>query len=297
MNSIYLDQNVPENIRLICSFRESYYLAKKILLIQIYITVLLTVCFSTVKFLFTLIKIDIAVYAGLYSLLVFIIDFFILQPRISKYRTEGAKLQEEFDHNVFKFQWNKMITGDHVEREIVSLRHLDYLKRVNGDLEKCQDWYPEEYKFLEINQAILSCQKTSLVYDIALRKRFNTLIVRNTILLSLFVATLCLINDLSLNAFILYVVLPLLPALILAKKLHQEHEKSIKASNDLKAMIDTIQLKDDTISLADLLAIQTKIFHSRKDSALIPERIYNKLRDKLEKQMHVHASIEVNKTK
>lgn len=296
MNDIYAEQNKPENIKIICSFRQSYYLAKRLLLTQIYITVILTVCFSTAKFLFTLVNVDIAAYAVLYSILVFFVDFFILQPLISKRRTDGAKLQEEFDCNIFKLQWDKIIAGKKVERDVIDVLHSDYLHRVKGDIEKCKDWYPEEYKVFDMNRAILACQKTSLIYDIKLRKRFNFLIVKNTVLLSVLVATLCLIKDLSIQSFMLYVVLPLLPAVILAKKLYNEHEKSIKSSADLKSMIDDIQAKDSPITVNDLKSIQAKIFTNRKDSALIPEKVYNKLRDKLEKQMHMHASSEINKT-
>lgn len=292
MNEIYIEQNKPENLKLICAFRQSYYKAKQLLLAQIYITVILTVCFSTAKFLLTLIDIDINAYAVIYSVFVFMVDFFLLQPMISSKRTDGAKIQEEFDGNVFKMPWNKIIVGKKVEKEDIDLLHEKYVDRLLGDIEKCKDWYPEEYKVLEMKRAVLSCQKTSLVYDIKLRKKFKVLIIRNTILLSLLVMTLCLVKDLSMNSFLIYVILPLLPVVILAKKLHLEHEKSIKASSDLKTMIDDIQSKDEDITMEDLKAVQTKIFNNRKDSALIPEKLYNKLRDKLEKQMHLHAASE-----
>lgn len=296
MNDIYIEQNKPETIKIICSFRQSYYLAKQLLLTQIYITVILTVCFSTAKFLFTIVNVDIAAYAALYSVLVFIIDFFILQPLIGKRKTDGAKLQEEFDCIVFKLQWDKIIAGKKVDRDVIDVLNSDYLKRVKDNTEKCKDWYPEEYKFFEMNKAILACQKTSLVYDIKLRKRFNFLIVRNTILLSVLVATLCLINDLSIQSFMIFVVLPLLPAVILAKKLYNEHEKSIKSSADLKSVIDDIQAKDTPVTVDDIKSVQAKIFTNRKESALIPERVYNRLREKLEKQMHMHALSETVKT-
>lgn len=295
MNEIYIEQNKPENLKLICAFRQSYYTAKRLLLAQIYITVILTVCFSTAKFLLTLIDIDFAAYAVIYSVFVVIVDFFILQPMISSKRTEGAKIQEEFDNNLFKLPWNKILVGKKVEKEDIDLLHDKYVSRLHGNIEKCKDWYPEEYKVLEMNRAVLSCQKTSLVYDIRLRKRFKVLIVRNTILLSLLVTTLCLVKDLSMNSFLVYVVLPLLPVVVLAKKLHMEHEKSIKASSDLKSMIDDIQAKHEEITIDDLKAVQTKIYSNRKDSALIPEKLYNRLRNKLEKQMHIHAASETEK--
>ena len=292
MNDIFIQQNKPENIKIVCSFRQSYYLAKRLLLAQIHITVILTVCFSIAKFLFTLVSINIAAYAALYSVIVFIIDFFILHPLISKRRTDGAKLQEEFDCNVFKLQWDKIFAGKKVDRDLIDKLSTDYIHRMDGQVSKCKDWYPEEYKVFEMTRAILACQKTSLVSDIALRKRFIFLVVRNTILLSVLVATLCLIKDLSIQSFMLYVVLPLLPGIILAKKLHNEHEKSMKCSTDLNTMIEDIQAKDNPITSNDIKSVQAKIFNNRKDSALIPEKFYNKLREKLEKQMQIHASNE-----
>jgi hypothetical protein len=295
MNEIYIEQNKPENLKLICAFRQSYYKAKRLLLAQLYITVILTVCFSTAKFLLKLIDLDIAAYAVVYSVFVIILDFFILQPMISGKRTDGAKIQEEFDSNLFNLPWNKIAAGKKVEKEEIDLLNEDYIKRLHGNIEKCKDWYPEEYRVFDMNRAVLSCQKTSLVYDIRLRRRFKFLIVRNTAILSLLVMTLCLIKDLSINSFLVYVVLPLLPVTALAKKLHSEHEKSIKASSDLKGMIDDIQAKNEEISIEDLKAVQTKIYNNRKDSALIPEKLYNRLRDKLEKQMHIHAASETKK--
>lgn len=296
MNEIYKDQNIPRSLKLICAFRESYYKAKKLLLAQIYITVILTACFSTAKFVLTLAGIDISAYAVLYSVFVFVVDFFILQPLISGKRTDGAKLQEEFDSDVFKLSWNKIIAGKKVENETTDLLNDAYLHRTKGSMDKCKDWYPEEYKVLEMNKAVLSCQKTSLIYDIKLRKRFKFLISRNTILLSILVALLGLLQDLSIHSFLLYVILPLLPVFVLAKKLHYEHEKSIKASADLKALIDDIQTKAADISIDDLKAVQTKIYTNRKDSALIPEKLYNKLRKNLEKEMHLHAVSETSES-
>jgi hypothetical protein len=296
MNEIYIEQNKPENLKLICAFRQSYYKAKQLLLTQIYITVVLTVCFSTAKFLLTLIDKNAAAYAVVYSVFVFIVDFFVLQPMISCKRTDGAKIQEEFDNNLFKLPWNKITVGKKVEKEEIDLLNESYVNRLHGNIKKCKDWYPEEYKVFDMHKAVLCCQKTSLVYDIKLRKKFKFLIVRNTALLSLLVITLCLIKDLSVSSFLIYVVLPLLPVIVLAKKLHAEQEKSIKASSELKSMIDDIQAKNEEISVEDLKAVQTKIYYNRKDSALIPEKLYNRLRDKLEKQMHIHAAGEIEKS-
>lgn len=294
MNEIYIDQNTGKSIKLICAFRQAYYKAKKLLLLQIYVTVILTVCFSTAKFVLTLAGIDISAYAVVYSVFVFIIDFFVLQPMISSKRTDGAKIQEEFDSEVFKLPWNKIAAGKKVDAEEIDILNDAYLTRTKGNIDKCKDWYPEEYKILEMNKAVLACQKTSLVYDIKLRKRFKFLIVRNVIILSLLVALLGLFQDLSWQSFLLYVVLPLLPVFVLAKKFHSEHEKSIKASADLKALIDDIKEKNNEINFEDLKTIQTKIYNNRKESALIPEKLYNKLRIKLEKEMHLHATTEAN---
>lgn len=295
MNNIHIDQNKPENIKLVCAFRESYYKAKKLLLIQIYLTVILTVCFSIAKLVFTLLDIDVAAFAITYSLFVLIIDFLVLQKMISSKRTDGAKIQEQFDSNLFRIPWNKIATGKQVESEEIDLLNEAYLKRNNSDTSKCSDWYPPEYNVLEMNKAVLSCQKTSLVYDIKLRKKFKTLITYNAIALSLFVIVLCLFEDVSLRSFLIYAILPLLPVVALAAKLHAEHEKSIKASSELKTVIDDIQAKNQEITAEDLRNVQTRIYHNRKDSALIPERFYNRLRNLLESQMHTHAASETKK--
>lgn len=296
MNNIHIDQNKPENIKLVCAFRESYYKAKKLLLVQIYLTVILTVCFSIAKLVFTLLDIDVAAFAITYSLFVLVIDFLVLQKMISRKRTDGAKIQEQFDSNLFRLSWNKIVTGKQVETEEIDLLNEAYLKRNNSDTSKCSDWYPPEYNVLDMNKAVLSCQKTSLVYDIKLRKKFKTLITYNAIALSLFVIVLCLFKDLSLRSFLIYAILPLLPVVALAAKLHAEHEKSIKASSELKTVIDDIQAKNQEITAEDLRNVQTRIYHNRKDSALIPERFYNRLRNLLESQMHTHAASETEKT-
>ena len=99
-----------------------------------------------------------------------------------------------------------------------------------------------------------------------------------------------LIGEFTLKNFITSIIASFLPVFITAVKIVIENNKTIKNAEELKGAIDGLLEDESTISVKTLRSVQDKIYLSRKDSALIPEFFYDKIRAKLEKEMHENAA-------
>jgi len=297
MNTLNLDiQNTTDNIHRLAAQKELYNIGKKIFLLQFILTVPVTIALSLTKVLLTIFfHIDIAWLPGVYGLVLTIFDLTVIQGAISNRRTEAAKIQEAFDTSVFDLPWNKFVAGKKPEIEVINkyFRKLERRDKTGDIINKLYNWYPQEVAQTTVLKAILICQKSSINYDFSLRERFKKIIFISASITFLLLIAFALIENLSIRPAFVQVILPFLPVLTLTIKQHQEHSKSNKNLQELKSYLDEhIQSTgmEDNLSVEVIRNIQNRIYMNRRDSPLIPERLYNKLRNSLEKEMHDNAA-------
>lgn len=79
----------------------------------------------------------------------------------------GAKIQEQFDTELFEIPWNDVLCKNRINRDI----QIDLAKRYkNGDL---KDWYSKEIgNDIPREIAILLCQRINFSWELNLRKKF-----------------------------------------------------------------------------------------------------------------------------
>jgi hypothetical protein len=287
MNNIKIAQDKPENLRLMAAQRVAYQKAKKSFGKQIIFTVIFAVIFNFIR-LIPKDKIETFLpYIVLFSVTITLADVLYFLGRISKLRTNGAKIQEEFDCNVYELPWNKINSGNKVDKTFINNQIKDYKPNPKSPIE---NWYDIDLTGLSQERAILLCQETNLWYDANLRTRFMKHIryvlaglITTSVLIGIF-------SNLPLGLFILYLVAPLLPAIVLTIKIYKENEKAVSLSEELKK--EVLFLKDlPQQPLKDQLRqIQDKIFCNRKDGPLVPEQFYQKERPGLEEGMKTNAS-------
>jgi len=288
MNNILINQNKPENIKRLEAQRQIYSEGKKILLWQIFLTVPVTVLFSLLK---TIppdkIGFNVTYYAALYAIVISLIDIFLFNYLIGNYKTNAAKIQEQFDCDVYDMEWNKIFVDKKVPNETVNKYAKKYIPNPKVSL---IDWYPAEIENLSTENAIHVCQKTNLYYDSALRNKYKWASIYTSagVLILLFAVSLA--TDFTVGNFLVQVFVPFLPVLILTSKIIVDHSKAIKTANDLHQTIDTITDSHNAPSMNELRKVQDKIYCNRKDSPLIPDFFYKKKRRKLEDEMHNNAS-------
>ncbi len=288
MNSILVNQNKPENIRKLKAQRQLYREAKRILIIQIILTVPVTIIVSLLKlYLKDNFQIDISQYAALYGIGLSLIDIIFFNTMIGTYRTDAAKIQEEFDCDVYDMEWNKIFVEKKVGIEIINKYSKKY---VSIEAAPLNDWYPIEINASSHRDSILICQKTNLYYDSSLRKKYKTASIVISIITLALLMIISLSTKTSVPNFLVQVILPFLPVFVLTFKIIVDHSKAIKAAIDLHQTVGNIGNLHEAPSIHSLRKVQDKIYCHRKDGPLIPDFFYNKKRQKLEGEMHTNVS-------
>jgi hypothetical protein len=287
MNNILINQNKPENILKLAAQRQLYKEAKRYFIIQIFITVPVTILLSFLKMIpLGYLGFDFVAVAAFFGACITIADLLIGHLLVSNYKCKAAKVQEEFDCDVYEMDWDKISVGSKIPQEVVNEYGRIY-KDVPGS--PLIDWYPLEIAGISKEKAILICQKTNLHYDKSLRNKYIWVTGIVALLILSIIVTTSLIGNPSLGDFMKQVFVPFLPILVLSLKITIEHFKSARALGELNATVASLSDSVNGPSIAGLRLVQTKIYASRKDSPLVPDFFYNKKRKGLENHMHANA--------
>jgi hypothetical protein len=288
--TILTRQNEDANIKKLCAQKQIYIIAKRIFMLQIILTVPVTILLALAKLvLMVVFKWDISAYVVIYGVAVTLSDLFLITPLISETKKDGAKIQELFDCSVYDLEWSKIFIGKKPAQEIINKNSRIFRKR-HKDLSKLYNWYPVEVAAHAPLKAIVLCQKTNLNYDSSLRKAFlnRVIIVALSALILLFLFGLG--QQYSLKEFFTQLGVSFLPIFVLSVKIIMEQRKTLKGSDELKGSIESVLEHEDKITTKEIRSVQDRIYVSRKDSALIPEFFYDKLRSRLEEEMHENAA-------
>ena len=287
MHNILSNQNKSENILRLAAQRQIYKEAKQFFIFQLAITVPLTIIFSFLKMVpKDTLGFDIVSIAAFFGAMISIADILISYLLISEFKSKAAKIQEEFDCNVYEMEWDKISVGKKPSPGEINKFGNKY-KPIPGS--KLEDWYPNEIAAFSKEKAIYTCQKTNIHYDRTLRDKFvrSSILVSAGLLAIIFIGAI--VSNPSLDNFISQIFFPFLPILIITLKIFFDHRKSIRGTNDLHGTITGLNEGGSNLTMTQLRCVQTNIFNNRKDSPLVPDFFYNKKRNKLEIDMHINA--------
>lgn len=287
MNYIKEKQELPENLRLLKAQRVIYAEAKNIYRWQLTITIVIVVFLNFGKLLAKNIwDCDITPYVALISVSITLFDLLFLSGYLSKYKTNGAKVQELFDCSIYEMEWNETNSGEKPENSIIEEAEQEYIFNPKATLD---NWYHIDLKGLSHEQAVLRCQETNLEYDRKLRYHFKndcTIICLAVVVGSFVIATLI---DASLQGYLLNFVMPSLPLIVVLIKLILDNQKSTKSLDDVRKAARKLRSSNAIPNMNQLRQVQDKLYCSRKDSTLIPENYYQYKRPKLEKSTKSNA--------
>ncbi len=212
----------------------------------------------------------------------------ILTSTIDRLKKIAASIKETFDTIVLDIPVNETLNLVLIDREIIRRYSLKY-KENQKIVDKVTDWYSLAIKKVETNVASLLCQRTNITYDFSVRTRYKFLVYVISIITFTILLVIALMNDLSVQGFLIEVVLPSIPVFMFAYKEINSNTESIDNLNHLRSLIETTLAKTnivDTIDKEHLRNIQDRIYNNRLLSPMIPEFIYNFLRPKLEDEMN-----------
>lgn len=288
--SIIEKENLQINIERLAAQREMYSMGKNYFNIQLLLNVVITVALLIVGAILNSFcpstKIDwIRAFYGFTALC---IDNIVISNLINQLKQKASSVQELFDCDVLGIEWNKTLVGDKPLSEDINKYYKKHLNKVK-DISNLKDWYATTITQINGNAAKVICQRSNFSYDFALRGYFIKWVVGIAVSLLITILFLSCANDVSSRTLFVSGLVPYLPILGMALKLYNEHNTAIKNLESLKSTINstwTSLIKKEDVSEQTIRQIQDKIFLTRKSNPLIPDKIYNKLRDDLEEQMY-----------
>jgi hypothetical protein len=214
-----------------------------------------------------------------------ITDIIILRGLSRDLHCCAALIQEEFDTSVLMLPWNKIATGEKAIHEYIANASRRFIAR-NSDLEQLKNWYPD-VSCLCLPLARLVCQRTNIVWDAQLRRRYSTIILVVTVALVAATFIYALIVGSTLLDYLL-TFLPAMPAVVLGVETVNGHRAAAARLEELQVMVHDFWKEALAGTLADKdwttksRLLQDQIFISRKSNPLVPEIIYRYLRDRYE---------------
>lgn len=214
---------------------------------------------------------DIVNYLGAFGVLWTVI--YLVTENYRKKKTEqGAKLQEQFDTELFEIPWNEILC----KNKIATDTRIDLAKEYDGN--DLTNWYSLEVdSSLPKAVAIILCQRINFSWELKLRKRFVTfliilLVAYYGIFIGFFVAKNIGFYD------ILLLIAPSLSFLIYGVQNSLSLRNHINSKNETLSQIDNILNKYSESraepSNGTLRQIQDIIYTERTVPEKIPDWFY-----------------------
>lgn len=291
---IIQEQDSDASIKYLAAQKQLYINGKSTFVFQAIIAVPIPIIISIVTPLLSNPEQNIIWIFVLYSILATFLEFYC-EDRAMKLKKMAASIQEKFDTNVLSIVWNKTLLPNKPEDGLILRYYNKYIRKRKVD--KLYGWYSNEVLPVNTNIATLLCQRTNCSYDFTLRKRYaNTivLIAASTFIILLIAAGQ---NEITVPSFISNVLFPSLPVFVLAYKQIISNKEAIRNLEELKNLIEN-ELEsikhNDSVDSHLIRQIQDKIYLKRINNPLIPEWVYDLLRQNLEDEMHFSMKETVN---
>jgi hypothetical protein len=282
-DNILTRENEKSSIEKLAAQREIYSSAKNYFYLQTFIAVLSLVLLSFAQLIFP--KTDLTLVIATVSFLAVISDN-LLDKYVSDLKEKAAKIQELFDTYVLNIRWNNILCLDKPEFNEI-FKHFQEHKIKKRDFSKFANWYEKEITAVSEQAGKIICQKTNCNYDSSIRKRYNSVILFIGIATIILILLFTIFSETTFSKILLTVIFPSAPIIQWTHKNVMINNDSIKNLEQLNSMINSAwsDLKTgETVSNETVRQIQDGIYLNRKGSPLIPDFIYNKLRNKLELQ-------------
>lgn len=234
-------------------------------------------------------------YLALSGLILMVLEAALIE-RVQKDRLKrGAKLQEQFDTEVFGLPWNRFVTGAQVEHEDV--RALSAKPMSDAREKHYRAWYEACVGRLPLHLARLVCQRTNISYDARLRRKFGNRLLFLTILFGAGLLYAGLMLGLKFPDLVMTLVVPFMPALTWALKERLQQTNAAASLTNLGGEWDKIWTKalggGDAVAITvESRALQDAIYQHRERSPLVFDWVYYLLRSSNEDEAH-HAAEEL----
>jgi hypothetical protein len=195
---------------------------------------------------------------------------------------KAARIQEEFDLDIYGLSWNSVLADNKVRKEDVEEAAIKNPKDNSN-------WYtPSIGTFADSSIQILLCQRENAAWDSRLKNyaaNFFMILFLSTLVIALAIGvTFC---NTDLIKMLKDYASPFLPCALLFLQSYRAFSKSSKVlegvEHQINDYIETYKKDKKTIDSTHLRAIQDKILMSRKENTLVPVLLYEYFKKRFDK--------------
>lgn len=293
MNSIATEQNTDRQLQRLAAQRQLYATAKKVLGFHVFLSGPLAATTAVLALLCPFAK----GYVALWGVLVVLCDVFWLSPWQKRLRSSAAGVQELFDCDVLSLPWNDLKVGKRPDPELVKEQSEKYSTWANK-MPPLNDWYPPEAGELPLHIGRIVCQRANCWWDSKQRRRYATSVIAIVFVVFVVVLILAMGNKLTVEDFVVKVLAPLAPALLLGIRQYFDHIEAAARLDKLKDHSEKLWSealsgkKSPTYLTTAARGLQDEIIEGRRRSPLVFDAIFKLLRHDYDAQMN-HGAAEL----
>lgn len=297
MNAIPRQQNSELQLQRLAAQRQLYATAKTIFAWQLVVSGPIAVILALLVNLSPSLK----GFAALWGILVTVCDVAWLTPWQKRLRTRAAGVQEAFDCDVLGLPWDELKGGKKPDPELVK-EQADKYKRWSWSMPPLTDWYAKGVECLPLHIARLVCQRSNCWWDAKQRRRYAITVIAGMAIIFVSTLFLAMSGGLSLEEFVLKVVAPLSPALLLGYRQFTEQMEAATRLDKLKEHAERIwnqalNGKNEGEMSKASRSLQDEILENRRKSPLIFDALFKRLRRDYEIQMNHGAETYIAEAK
>jgi hypothetical protein len=283
-NTIPQDQNSQRSIDRLAAQRLIYAHAKLLAGVQAALAVPAPLAWAIVAAIWP----ATTVWAAFWGITSSLLDALLLEPLIDSRKRDAARIQELFDSELLHLPWSQLVADDPPDPELI-LASASANRSPN--VRDLADWYSPAVGELPLPQARLICQRTNLWWDVELRRRIAAWLTGILVSVALVVTVVGLARDHSLRHFVLAVLAPLSPAVLLGLRHVRDQRRALHTAKRFKRHVEDVWKRTLSGELSDEAAaqesrrLQDVIFQHRSRAPLIFDWVYRALRPNRQAQM------------
>jgi len=286
MNSIDVDQNSPTQLQRLAAQRQLYATGKIILGWQVFLggPVAVATAFLAASLM------GLKPYVALWGLLLSLADIVWLTPWQKRLRAMGAQVQELFDCEVLGLPWSDVKAGRRPDPELIK-EQADKYEKKSESMPPLTNWYSPDVRSLPLYLARIACQRSNCWWDAKQRRRYAVVVVSIVAVVFVSVLFASMVNGLTVESFILAVVAPLLPLLILGYRQFSEQMEVVARLEKLKdhgekLWSDAMNGASEQEVTRRARDLQDEILENRRRSPLVFDALFRLLRNDYDAQMN-----------
>ena len=204
----------------------------------------------------------------------------------------AARIQEQFDTEVFQLPWNQFVVGSKMDPEVI--RSVTRKPITAAQRKELEGWYEQCIGALPLPLGRLVCQRTNITYDMRVRKAYAA----GWLVLAV-VLIFCLMyrgvhEGLTFPTLLLSVIVPFTPLAAFVLREHRKQSDTVATLTTLKSEVDKLWAKalktPGSAELAqDSRNLQDAIYRNRTSNPLVYDWVYWLMR-KLNEDLTRHAA-------